>query len=32
MGKLVAGVGVNDADYQVVRFGDPDENGRRKQE
>ena len=31
MGKLVAGVGINDADYAVVRFSDPDENGRRKQ-
>lgn len=31
MGKLVAGVGINDADYAVVRFSDPDENGIRKQ-
>lgn len=30
MGKLVAGVGINDADYAVVRFSDPDENGIRK--
>lgn len=31
MGKLVAGVGINDADYAVVRFSVPDKNGRRTQ-
>lgn len=31
MGKLVAGVGVNDADYKVVRFGEY-VNGKRKRE
>lgn len=32
MGKLVAGVGINDADYQVVKFSEPDAQGKRKQE
>lgn len=31
MGKLVAGVGINDADYAVVRFSEPDAQGKRKQ-
>lgn len=28
MGKLVAGVGVNDADYSVVKFSEPDAQGK----